>query len=68
MEHRDCHDPRNSGGGTQLILNSEDFPADVLKWNNEAWLAVQFVANGSDGQPSARSAVYRQVTVGVCRK
>ncbi len=56
------------GGWYQLTLYSEDFPVDVLKWQNEGWLAVQFVANGADGQVLARSAVYRQVTLGLCMK
>ncbi len=56
------------GGWYTLTLYSEDFPADILKWRNEAWLAVQFVANGPDGKILARSAVYRQVTVGQCRQ
>jgi CSLREA domain-containing protein len=56
------------GGWYTLTIYSEDFPADVLQWNHEAWLAIQFVANGKDGQPIAHSAVYRQVTLGRCMK
>jgi hypothetical protein len=59
---------RDASGVYALVLNSEDFPNDILKWQSEAWLAVQFVANGSDGQPIGRSAVYRQVTLGLCMK
>jgi hypothetical protein len=59
---------RDNSGVYALVLNSEDFPNDILKWQSEAWLAVQFVANGSDGQPIGRSAVYRQVTLGMCRQ
>ncbi len=53
------------GGWYKLTISSEDFP-DVSKLRGELWLAVQFVANGKDGQAIARSAVYRQVTVGMC--
>jgi CSLREA domain-containing protein len=53
------------GGWYKLTLTSEDFP-DVSKLNGDLWLAVQFVANGPDGQILVRSAVYRQVTVGQC--
>jgi len=56
------------GGWYTITLLSEDFPADVLQWNNDAWLAVQFVANGQDGQILTRSAVYRKVTLGRCMK
>jgi hypothetical protein len=56
------------GGWYTLTIYSEVFPADVLQWNHEAWLAIQFVANGKDGQPIAHSAVYRQVTLGRCGK
>jgi hypothetical protein len=53
------------GGWYQLTIYSEDFP-DTSKWGHEAWLEIQFVANGKDGKPIARSAVYRRVTLGLC--
>ncbi|MBN2084819.1 MAG: right-handed parallel beta-helix repeat-containing protein [Anaerolineales bacterium] len=55
------------GGWYKLTVFSEDFP-DVSKLNGDLWLAVQFVANGPDGQILVRSAVYRQVTVGQCKQ
>jgi len=55
------------GGWYQLVIYSEDFP-DVSNLQGDLWLAVQFIANGPDGQILLRSAVYRQVTVGQCRK
>jgi hypothetical protein len=55
------------GGWYQYTLYSEDLP-DIFNWRSEAWLAVQFVANGESGQVLARSAVYRQVTLGLCGK
>jgi CSLREA domain-containing protein len=55
------------GGWYQLVIYSEDFP-DVSNLQGELWLAVQFVANGPGGQIASRSAVYREVTVGQCRK
>jgi hypothetical protein len=56
------------GGWYTLTLYSEDFPTDILQWQNDALLAVQFVANGPDGQPIAHSPVFRMVTVGWCMK
>jgi hypothetical protein len=54
------------GGWHTLTIHSEDFPADIHQWNNEAMLAIQFVANGPDGEAIGRSAVFRQVTVSRC--
>ncbi|MFN2298675.1 MAG: choice-of-anchor Q domain-containing protein [Anaerolineales bacterium] len=56
------------GGWYTLTLYSEDFPTEILEWNNAAVLAIQFVANGPDGEPIARSPVFRMVTVGRCLK
>ncbi len=56
--------PQGSGW-YQLPITSEDFP-DTSKWGHDAWLEIQFIANGKDGQPIARSAVYRNVTVSQC--
>ncbi len=53
------------GGWYTLTLYGEDFP-DTSKWGHDAWLEIQFVANGKDGQPVARSEVYRKVTLGRC--
>jgi hypothetical protein len=53
------------GGWYQLTILSEDFP-DISKWGHDAWLEIQFVANGKDGQPIARSVVYRNVSVARC--
>jgi hypothetical protein len=53
------------GGWYTLTLYGEDFP-DTSKWGHDAWLEIQFVANGKDGQPIARSDVYRRVTLGRC--
>ncbi|MGB7537376.1 MAG: right-handed parallel beta-helix repeat-containing protein [Anaerolineales bacterium] len=55
------------GGWYKLTIYSEDFP-DLAKLKGDLWLAVQFIANGPDGQILMRSAVYRQVTVGQCLK
>lgn len=53
-------------GWHALTIFSEVFPADIYQWNNEAVLAVQFVANGPDGEAIGRSAVFRQITVPRC--
>jgi hypothetical protein len=55
------------GGWYTLTLYSEDFP-NTSKWGHDAWLEIQLVANGKDGQPIARSEVYRKVTLGLCMK
>jgi hypothetical protein len=53
------------GGWYILTLFSEDFP-DTSRWGHDAWLEIQLVANGKDGQTIARSEVYRKVTLGRC--
>ncbi|HEY5118165.1 MAG TPA: right-handed parallel beta-helix repeat-containing protein [Anaerolineales bacterium] len=53
------------GGWYQLILYGEDLPS-IGKWKHDAWLDVQFVANGEDGKGIAWSTIYRQVTLGQC--
>jgi CSLREA domain-containing protein len=53
------------GGWYQLILYGEDLPS-IGKWKHDAWLDVQFVANGKDGTGIAWSTIYRQVTLGQC--
>jgi hypothetical protein len=55
------------GGWYKLTIYSEDFP-DTSKWGHDGWLEIQLVANGKDGQPIARSEVYRKVTLGRCMK
>jgi hypothetical protein len=49
-----------------LVLYAEDLP-DIMDWEHDAWLYIQFVANDEDGQPIARSSVYRTVTLSTCR-
>jgi hypothetical protein len=55
------------GGWHTLTLYSEDFP-NTSKWGHDAWVEIQLIANGKDGQPIARSEVYRKVTLGRCMK
>jgi hypothetical protein len=52
-------------GWYELILWGENIPG-APGWEGEAWVAVQFVANGKDGEILARSEVYRQLTLGQC--
>jgi CSLREA domain-containing protein len=55
------------GGWYQLTLYGEDLPG-TFEWSGDAWIAVQFIANGKDGEILARSEVYRQVTLGQCHR
>jgi hypothetical protein len=53
------------GGWYELTLYGEDLLGGFQS-NDEIWVAIQFVANGKDGQVLARSQIYRQVTLGKC--
>jgi hypothetical protein len=53
------------GGWYALTLYGENL-IGIFQSQDEVWVAVQFVANGKDGQVLGRSAVYRQVTLGKC--
>jgi CSLREA domain-containing protein len=53
------------GGWHRLTLYGEDLIGGFQS-NDEIWVAIQFAANGEDGQVLARSPVYRQVTLGKC--
>jgi hypothetical protein len=55
------------GGWYTLTVYGEDFP-DATKWGHDALLEIQLVANGKDGQPIARSEVYRKVTLARCKQ
>jgi hypothetical protein len=58
---------RLGNGWYQLALFGNDLPS-IYGWKHEAWLDIQFVANDSNYQPVARSAVIRQVTVRQCSR
>jgi parallel beta-helix repeat protein len=53
------------GGWYTYTLYGENLPG-TFQWSGDAWVAVQFVANGKDGQPIAHSDIYRKVTLGRC--
>jgi hypothetical protein len=46
-------------------ISAGDLPG-IMNWQSDARLEIQFVANGKDGQPLARSEVYRKVTLMRC--
>jgi hypothetical protein len=53
------------GGWYELTLWAENLTG-AQEQAGEAWVAIQFVANGENGQVLARSKIFRKVTLGQC--
>jgi CSLREA domain-containing protein len=56
---------KQGGGWYELTLSGDDLP-NIYQWQSDAWLDIQFVANGSDYLPIARSDVIRKITYQPC--
>jgi hypothetical protein len=53
------------GDWYQRTLNAENLPS-IASWQNDAWLALQFVANGPGDEKLATSGIFEYVTVTRC--
>jgi hypothetical protein len=56
--------PRGNGV-YELALNGSDLPS-IAEWEHDAWVDIQFAANGSGGQPIAWSQTNRIATLALC--
>jgi hypothetical protein len=54
-------------GWYKLILVIDDILTSS-EWTEDAWLAIQFVANGKNGEILARSEVLHRITVSPCTR